>query len=71
MIDVPLMNMVIRNAIETCCTQNNWTTAQYASKVGVSLVKIYAIRRGVIMINALTVEELNTLIQYHNINIMI
>ena len=69
--DIPNSNMIVRNCIERCIMDNQWSNKQYAKAIGLSSVKILAIRKGVIMIDQLTVGELNRLVSYHKIHLEI
>lgn len=64
-------NLLVRTVIEDAIAKNNWSTTEYAKQVGVSTIKIMSLRKGIIMIDALTVGELMKIGAYHKIDFMI
>lgn len=69
--DIPNSNMIVRNCIERCIIDNGWSNKEYATAIGLSPIKIMGIRKGVIMIDQLTVGELNRLVTFHKIHLEI
>lgn len=61
-------NLLVRTVMENAINDNNWTSADYAKKVGISTVKVMSLRKGLIMIDSLTVGELMKIGRFHKID---
>lgn len=60
-------NLLVRTLMEKAISDNGWSSAEYAKHVGVSAVKVISLRKGLIMIDALTVGELLLIGDFHKV----
>ena len=60
-------NLLVRTLMEKAISDNGWSSAEYAKRVGISAVKVISLRRGLIMIDALTVGELLLIGDFHKV----
>ena len=60
-------NLLVRTLMEKAISDNGWSSAEYAKRVGISAVKVISLRKGLIMIDALTVGELLLIGDFHKV----